>query len=107
MQQLTKRQKKIYDFIASEIRNKQRPPTIREIGERFDIASPNGVRCHLKALSKKKRIAIDGNSRGIRLLGLSEVARLRKALRGIKQWTRSVQLQVAIDEVLRGRELPL
>lgn len=29
------------------------PATIRGIGERFDIKSPNGVMCHLKALEKK------------------------------------------------------
>ena len=32
-------------------------PTVREIGEHFDIASPNGVMCHLKALEKKGMIS--------------------------------------------------
>ena len=29
------------------------PPTIREIGAEFGFSSPNGVRCHLKALMDK------------------------------------------------------
>lgn len=28
-------------------------PTVRDIGERFNISSPNGVMCHLVALEKK------------------------------------------------------
>ncbi len=51
--QLTKRQREIYDFIKSKIEERGYGPTVREIGEYFDIKSPNGVMCHLKALVKK------------------------------------------------------
>jgi repressor LexA len=50
---ITKRQNEILDFIRDKIENRGFPPSIREIGEAFEIASPNGVMCHLKALQKK------------------------------------------------------
>src|SRR5437899_10089158 len=50
---ITKRQHEILDFIRDKIENRGFPPSIREIGEAFKIASPNGVMCHLKALEKK------------------------------------------------------
>jgi repressor LexA len=51
--QLTERQKEIYDFIREKIEKRGYGPTVREIGTQFEIKSPNGVMCHLKALSKK------------------------------------------------------
>jgi repressor LexA len=53
---LTHRQKEIYEFIRDKIESRGYPPTVREIGEAFDIQSPNGVMCHLNALVKKGRI---------------------------------------------------
>jgi len=50
---LTKRQKAVYKFIRDKIINRGYGPTVREIGEQFNIRSPNGVVCHLKALEKK------------------------------------------------------
>ncbi|HZZ72348.1 MAG TPA: transcriptional repressor LexA [Pirellulales bacterium] len=65
---LTKRQKAIYKFIRDKIRNRGYGPTVREIGEQFEIASPNGVMCHLKALEKKGLITREPNmSRAIQL----------------------------------------
>ncbi len=58
--QLTERQKEIYDFIREQIMEKGYPPTVRDIGENFDIKSPNGVMCHLKALEKKGLITRKG-----------------------------------------------
>ena len=51
--QLTERQREIYDFIKSKIESRGYGPTVREIGLAFEIRSPNGVMCHLKALEKK------------------------------------------------------
>jgi len=51
--QLTHRQKEIYEFIRDKTESRGYPPTVREIGEGFNIESPNGVMCHLKALEKK------------------------------------------------------
>ncbi len=50
---LTDRQKEIYDFLLSTIREKGYAPSIPEIGRKFKIASTNGVSDHLKALEKK------------------------------------------------------
>jgi repressor LexA len=50
---LTARQRQILDFILEQIDRRGIPPTIREIGARFGISSPNGVRDHLLALQRK------------------------------------------------------
>ncbi len=68
MEQLTKRQKAVFDFIRDKIVNRGYGPTVREIGERFKISSPNGVMCHLRALEKKGLITREPNmSRAIQL----------------------------------------
>lgn len=59
---LTSKQRLIYDFICRQIDSRGFPPTIRDIGTAFDIRSPNGVMCHLKALEKKGFITRDGKS---------------------------------------------
>jgi repressor LexA len=65
---LTKRQKAVYEFIRDKMRNRGYGPTVREIGERFNIRSPNGVMCHLKALERKGVITRDaGMARAIQL----------------------------------------
>ncbi|HXG12669.1 MAG TPA: transcriptional repressor LexA [Gemmataceae bacterium] len=51
--QLTERQREIYEFIREKIETRGYGPTVREIGEGFKIASPNGVMCHLNALERK------------------------------------------------------
>lgn len=50
---MTARQRMIYEFIHDLIQRRGYGPTIREIADAFDIRSPNGVVCHLKALEKK------------------------------------------------------
>ena len=68
MEQLTKRQKSVYDFIRDKIVNRGYGPTVREIGDKFKISSPNGVMCHLRALEKKGLITREPNmSRAIQL----------------------------------------
>ena len=89
---LTDRQKDVYEFIRDKIRNRGYGPTVREIGEQFDINSPNGVVCHLKALEKKGLITREPNmSRAIQLaaepieergLPLAGQHRRRRAARG-------------------------
>ena len=65
---LTKRQRSVYEFIRDKIQHRGYGPTVREIGEHFDIRSPNGVMCHLKALEKKGLITREPNmSRAIQL----------------------------------------
>ncbi len=66
---LTPRQREIFEFIKKMMRDKGRPPSIREIGERFEISSTNGVRAVLEALERKEYIRRDRyTSRGIELL---------------------------------------
>ena len=73
---LTPRQREIYDFIRSKIHGRGYGPTVREIGEAFEIRSPNGVMCHLKALQKKGLISREPNmSRAIQLLKEPATAR--------------------------------
>src|SRR5262249_11826271 len=65
---LTTRQREIYEFLKDKIVNRGYGPTVREIGARFGIRSPNGVMCHLKALEKKGLITRESHmSRAIQL----------------------------------------
>jgi repressor LexA len=65
---LTTRQREVFELIRKLIYERGYGPTVREIGEYFDIASPNGVMCHLKALEKKGIITREPNmSRAIQL----------------------------------------
>lgn len=69
LEQLTSRQREIYQFIREKIQGRGYGPTVREIGTQFLIKSPNGVMCHLKALQKKGLIHREPNmSRAIQLL---------------------------------------
>ncbi len=90
---LTERQREIYEFIRAKIHGHEYepkvrevvrhlpplerekietrgfPPTVRQIGLAFEISSPNGVMCHLKALEKKGLIIREGfSARGIQLV---------------------------------------
>lgn len=56
---LTSKQREIYAFIRQYITENGYPPAIRDIGRAFEIKSPNGVMCHLKALQKKGYIHRD------------------------------------------------
>lgn len=65
---LTSRQREVYDFIRRKIEERGYGPTVREIGLAFDIKSPNGVMCHLKALVKKGLITrVAKSARAIQL----------------------------------------
>lgn len=65
---LTPRQREVFEFIKERIEQTNRPPTLREIGLRFQISSTNGVRSILAALVKKNFIARSPKlSRGIDL----------------------------------------
>ena len=68
--QLTERQREIFDFIRGKIEARGYGPTVRDIGDAFDIKSPNGVMCHLKALEKKGLIKRESNrARAIQVAG--------------------------------------
>lgn len=52
MQELTKMQQKIYEYIAACIREQGYPPSVREIGEAVGLKSPSTVHFHLKRLEE-------------------------------------------------------
>ena len=60
---------RIYEYIKAGIRDRGLPPTIREIGKRFDISSTNGVRYFLDKLEHEGLITRQHRTaRGIRLV---------------------------------------
>ncbi|HED08254.1 MAG TPA: transcriptional repressor LexA [Ignavibacteria bacterium] len=67
--ELTERQQAIFDFILKFKEMNGFPPTLREIGKNFDIASTFGVKRHIDALVKKGYLNVESNtSRGISIL---------------------------------------
>jgi len=69
VEELTFRQKEILNFISQAIQDKGYPPTLREIGKKFKIASTNGVHTILENLEKKGYIKRQPLlSRGIELV---------------------------------------
>jgi len=83
---LTHRQREILDFISASISERGFPPTLREIGEHFQIRSTNGVNDHLKALEKKGHLRReDLKSRAMRPVmpdGSGEIIPLRRGASG-------------------------
>ncbi len=62
------REQAILDYISASLHERGYPPTLREIGAAFGIASTNGVRYHLDRLEQAGRIRRDRwTSRGIEL----------------------------------------
>jgi len=69
MKKVTTRQQDIYSYIKEFISLNKFPPTIREIGEKFDIKSTNGVRDALLSLERKGLIKkLSRQARSIELL---------------------------------------
>ena len=66
--ELTPRQREIFSFIRTFIKERGYPPSVREIGERFHIY-PRAAFDHLKALEKKGYLRRRGSiSRGLEVL---------------------------------------
>jgi len=92
LEQLTRRQKEVFLFIRDKITGRGYGPTVREIGAQFDIVSPNGVMCHLKAIEKKGfitrepnrsraiQLTEEGQDRGMPLLGQIAAGGLTEAI---------------------------
>lgn len=55
---LTDRQLEILSYVARHIDRHGWQPSYREIGKKFRIRSPNGVRCHFKAMENKGVIKV-------------------------------------------------
>ena len=68
MEQITRRQAQILEFIRDAIESNGYPPTLAEIAGHFGFRSHNAAVDHLKALARKGAIELtEGASRGIRL----------------------------------------
>lgn len=65
---LTKRQEAILQFILDYIQEIAYPPSIREIGDHFNIGSLRGVTVHLDALKRKGYIERSNKPRSIRVV---------------------------------------
>jgi len=75
--ELTERQKEIFNFVKTFIKTRGYPPSIREIGEHFQIY-PRAVFDHLKALERKGYLKRESSmSRGIEVQ-IFEEDRFRK-----------------------------
>jgi repressor LexA len=69
---LTTRQLEVYGLILEGMRRHGRAPTIRALQARLQLASPNGVVCHLLALEKKGLLRRERKKAwGWRLAGVS------------------------------------
>ncbi len=101
---LTQRQREILDFISASIVERGFPPTLREIGEHFNIRSTNGVNDHLKALEKKGHLRReDLKSRAMRPVlpdGSGELIPMQRHAMG----TGNVQLVTDSDDMA---EIPI
>ncbi len=70
--QLTIKQERIFEFIKGSIKSSGFPPTVREIGEKFNI-TVKGAYDHVKAIEKKGYIKTEQNkSRAIVVLNEEE-----------------------------------
>src|SRR5258705_7161706 len=79
------REQAVLDMIAGSLREQGRPPTIREIGEAFGIASTNGVRYYLDRLERAGKIHRDRwTSRGIELKAIPGGAAARASIPAVR-----------------------
>lgn len=65
---LTEKQRKILEFIIDFQKAHGFPPTIRELGDAFQIGSLRGVTVHLDALVRKGHMTRERTSRSIRVI---------------------------------------
>ncbi|MQY64752.1 MAG: transcriptional repressor LexA [Calditrichaeota bacterium] len=65
---LTEKQQNIFEFVYKYIQMNHFAPSIREIAEEFNFASPSAAQKHLRALEGKNIIKLHGTARGIEIL---------------------------------------
>ena len=80
MNDLTRAQRRVLEFIQSEIRADRPAPTHQEIAARFGFRSTRAAACHLEALKRKGVIASEpGKVRALRLVSPLQKLRARLA----------------------------
>lgn len=68
MNELTAKQRRVYEFIRDTIADRHTPPTRAEIADALGFASANAAQAHLRTLERKGFIELNARlSRGIRL----------------------------------------
>lgn len=78
MEELTKRQREVIEFIVQYTFEHLYQPTLREIGQACQIASTNGISDHIKALRRKGYL--EESKANMRSFGLTD-----RALRLVKE----------------------
>jgi repressor LexA len=75
---LTQRQAEVLEFLKDYIAMHGYPPTLREVGDNFGMASTRASSDHLKALERKGHIRIqEGIARGLQLIDQASPGSLR------------------------------
>ncbi len=78
MDELTRRQQAILDFVATKVEAEGLPPTLAEIARAFGFNQTRAAHKHLLALEAKGHITLlPGKARGIRLHGRNAAVRRR------------------------------
>lgn len=78
MRKISERQRRILDFIKSEVDKKGYPPSVREIGEAVGLQSSSTVHGHLRKLEELEYIRRDPSKpRAIEILGATDSSRVR------------------------------
>lgn len=97
---LTARQEEIYTYLKSRFTQGNLPPTVREIGQHFNISSTNGVRSILSALIKKGYIKRSPKlSRGLELIPDSNHSQLDKEISATESGPRNFMGKVNTDSL--------
>jgi len=76
MQELTDRQKSIFDYLSGFMEEKGFAPSIREMCREFRIKSTKAIHSHLKTLEEKGYIKRIPGARSIEILGRKRVVNL-------------------------------
>ena len=98
---LTKRQCEIYEHLREQIASRGFSPTVREIGDHFNIRSPNGVICHLKALERKGLITRESNTSRAIVLTAEANRGISVAYMGAADSGGPIRAAVSSDERIR------
>ena len=99
LETMTPRQASIFEFIRTQIVDRGYGPTVREIAQEFNISSPNGVMCHLRAIEKKGLITRQANKS--RAIELSEEFRERSRGLPLAGRVAAGALQEAVEQERR------
>ena len=90
--ELTSRQKEIFNFIRSFIKERGYPPSVREIGDHFRIY-PRAAFDHLKALEKKGYLKRRSSmSRGLEILIFQQHGPRERLMKGERSSTREIPI---------------